>query len=109
MGIAQVGGLTDMATAVATKQDQQTITVKITAEQKELFQRAAAVQRLTLNEFIVATLNAEADDILFAYPGVVTQVSSEEYERIIDRLDEPGEPSERLRAAFQRYRDVFGE
>ncbi|MGH2533611.1 MAG: DUF1778 domain-containing protein [Thermomicrobiales bacterium] len=98
-----------MATTVATRPDQHTITVAITSEQKALLEHAAAVQRLSLEEFLVTVLEAEANDIIFAYPGVATRVSAEEYERIIDRLDDPGEPSERLRAAFQHYRDVFGE
>jgi uncharacterized protein (DUF1778 family) len=99
----------DMATTVASKPEQLTISVEITPEQKEIIQRAAEISGRTIEEFFVTTTLAEADVILYGRQSVAVHVSLEAYERILDMMDDPGEPNEYLRAAFERHRAMFGE
>lgn len=98
-----------MATTVATKPEQLTITIEVTTEQKEIFQRAAEIEGRTLEEFILAVVEAKAEETLYGRFDVAVRVSPEAYERILEMLDDPGEPNEHLRAAFERHRAMFGE
>jgi uncharacterized protein (DUF1778 family) len=41
--------------------------------------------------------------------GPAVRVSPEAYDRMLDVLDNPGEPNDRLRDAFARYRELFDE
>ena len=95
-----------MAT-VATKQEQ--LTIQITAAQRALFEHAAELQGRSLDDFVVTSLEAEAEETIRGHEELTIRVSPKAYEQILEAIENPPPPNENLRRAFRRYREMFGE
>jgi uncharacterized protein (DUF1778 family) len=93
-----------MATAT-TKRER--LEARITAEQKELFQRAADLSGRSLTDFVVASVQEAAQEVVRRHDVIV--LSPRDSLRFVDALLDPPEPNERLRAAARRHRAFTGE
>jgi uncharacterized protein (DUF1778 family) len=79
---------------------------RISREQKQLFQRAADLQGRTLTDFVVSS----AQDAAVRTIGdmQIIRLNAEDSRAFAKALLNPREPTERLRAAARRYRDMVG-
>ncbi len=74
---------------------------RVTAEQKELLQRAAHLQGRTLTEFVVSSAQAEAERVIRDRDVILLSVrDSQAFAAIV--LNPPA-PNDRLRAAMRRH------
>ena len=80
---------------------------RITQEQKALFQRAADLSGRTLTDFVVASTQAAAEEIVRQRDLFV--LSPRDSIRFVEALLSPPEPNEQLRAAAEHYRAFFVE
>lgn len=90
---------------VATKTER--IEARVTPEQKACIQRAADLEGRSLSQFVVEHLESEAERTIREH-DVIT-LSSRDYDLVINALVNPGEINEKLRDAFMRHRELFGE
>ena len=79
---------------------------RISKEQKELFQRAADVQGLTLTDFMISSMQNAAVRAIQEHE--MMELIGRDREVFIEAILNPPEPSERLRAAAQRYKQAMG-
>ncbi|MBD2295870.1 DUF1778 domain-containing protein [Anabaena sphaerica FACHB-251] len=79
---------------------------RISPENKELFQRAADIQGRTLTDFVVSSLVSAANQII--QENEIMILSRKDQEVFVEALLNPPEPSEKLRAAAQRYKKNMG-
>jgi uncharacterized protein (DUF1778 family) len=93
--------------SVTTKQERLEIT--ITAEQKKLFTWVASTYGQTIEEFVISVLETVAEDAIRGPAQAAVRVSPRAYQQLLEMIDNPGELNEHLRAAFERYREEFGE
>lgn len=75
--------------------------LRVSAEQKALFQRAAEIQGRSLTDFVAGSLLAAAEAVI-RQQSVIT-LSARDSELFADALLNPSPPSDRLRAAAARY------
>jgi uncharacterized protein (DUF1778 family) len=75
---------------------------RVTPEQKALFQRAADLSGRSLTDFVVASVQATAEETIRTHQ--VMQLSARDTERLLAALQNPPPPNEALRAAALRYR-----
>ena len=80
--------------------------VRITHEQKTLFQQAALLSTRTLSEFVVASAQEAAQRIVDEHENV--RLTREEQLRFVNALLQPPAPSKRLRQAAAQYRAMTG-
>lgn len=80
---------------------------RVSREQKELFQRAADIQGLTLTDFMISSMQNAAVRAIQEHE--IMTLTGHDREIFIEALLNPPEPSERLRAAAQRYKRVMGD
>lgn len=71
---------------------------RIPVEKKELFEQAAALEGLTLTDFIVGHLEPVAEEIVCHQHRI--QLSARGAEAFVELFLNPPEPNEHLRAAF---------
>jgi uncharacterized protein (DUF1778 family) len=93
--------------SVATSHAQ--LVLDLSPEQSDLFSWAASTQGMTLEEFAIALLEAAAEDMVRGNDNATVLVSPRAYRQLLEALDNPPEPNENLRAAFERYRQLVGE
>ncbi|WP_066375608.1 type II toxin-antitoxin system TacA family antitoxin [Anabaena sp. CA = ATCC 33047] len=79
---------------------------RITKEQKELFQRAADIQGRTLTDFVISSVLKAANEVIQENEMMV--LSRQDQEVFVEALLNPPAPSEKLRAAAQRYKQNMG-
>ncbi len=79
---------------------------RISPEQKQLLQRAAAIRGGTLTDFILASAREAAERTIREHD--VMTLSVRDSEHFASLALDPPEPGERLRAAAQRYTDIMG-
>ncbi|MFN8008415.1 MAG: DUF1778 domain-containing protein [Terriglobia bacterium] len=75
---------------------------RISVQQKKLFQKAASIQGRTVSEFVVASAQEAARSVLEDFESI--ELSARESKAFVKALLNPPAPSERLRAAAQRYK-----
>lgn len=80
---------------------------RVSAEQKELFMRAAALQGSTLTEFVVRSLQEAASRTIREHE--IMELTAQDREVFIETLLNPPRPNERLRQAAIEYRNIMGE
>lgn len=83
------------------------IAIWVTTEQKDLIQRAANLEGRSLNDYVVGSVEAAAEEAI-RHQGVI-KLSREDSIKFVEALLNPPEPSPRLRAAYQRYRAFIAE
>jgi len=79
---------------------------RVSAQNKELFQRAADIQGRTLSNFVVSSLVSVANQII--QENEIMVLSRKDQEIFVEALLNPPEPSEKLRLAAQRYKKNMG-
>lgn len=80
---------------------------RVTAQQRELIQRAADLSGRSITDFIVSSLQSAAEETIRAHQ--VIELTARSTEAFVNSLLNPPAPNERLRAASRRYRDLTGE
>jgi uncharacterized protein (DUF1778 family) len=83
--------------------------LEITLEQKEMFECAAGLEGLTLEEFVVSVLEVQSENIIRGPQPPHKPLSPQAYKQLVDALENPPEPNERLREAYGRYQALVGE
>ncbi len=81
--------------------------MRVTAAQKRLFERAAALSGMSLTDFAIASLRSAAERATDAYERTV--VSAKYAAAVTEALLNPPSPNERLRAAGARHRALIKE
>lgn len=80
--------------------------VRVSREQKELFQRAADIQGRTLTDFVISSVAEAAKQAIQEHEMMTLSVRDQEI--FVEALLNPPAPSDKLRAAAQRYKQVMG-
>jgi uncharacterized protein (DUF1778 family) len=75
----------------------------VSAEQKRLFERAAALHNQPLSQFMISSLQRAAEEVI-RQQDVIT-LSLRDSQHFASLVLNPPEPSEGLRAAMRRHRD----
>jgi len=83
------------------KRDKARIDFRPTPGQKELFERAAALEGQTLTEFLIRSAEERARRVLERHEGM--QLRGEAATRFVSLLIDAPSPTERLRTAFTRH------
>jgi uncharacterized protein (DUF1778 family) len=83
------------------------IDIRLKNEHKEALLRAAALLGLSLSDFVVSTSIERANEILRSQ--TVITMSPRDLERFLAALDEDAEPTETLKNAADRYKQLVGE
>jgi uncharacterized protein (DUF1778 family) len=91
----------------ATRGKKERLEARVSAEQKELFMRAAALQGGTLTEFVVRSLQEAASRTIREHE--IMELTAQDREVFIETLLNPPGPNERLRQAAIEYRNIMGE
>jgi uncharacterized protein (DUF1778 family) len=78
---------------------------RVSADQKDLFVRAAELQGRTLTDFVVATLHEAAVRTIEEMRAI--RLNAEESRAFAEAMLNPREPSPRLRAAARRYIEML--
>lgn len=79
---------------------------RVSADQKQLFQRAAELQGRTLTDFVIASVHEAAVRALDEAQTI--RLTQRESRAFAEALLNPREPSPRLRQAARRYLDAAG-
>jgi len=79
---------------------------RMSSEQKDFFQRAAALTGRTLSELVIDSTQEAATKIVQEHE--VIRLSREEQVAFVSALLAPSEPGPRLKKAVQRYRQKAG-
>lgn len=78
---------------------------RISAEQKALFQRAAALSGRTLTDFVVGSAQEEAARVIERHQ--MLELNARDSAAFTDALLNPPPPSGRLRRAAERYKKAM--
>ena len=85
----------------AAKRRNERLEARVSAEQKELFVRAAELQGRTLTDFVIASVHAAAVQTLEDMRSI--RLTAQESRAFAEAVLNPREPAPRLKAAAQRY------
>jgi uncharacterized protein (DUF1778 family) len=75
---------------------------RITADQKALLQRAAALQGSSLSDFVINGALQAAEEVIRSHTLIT--LSADESRAFVDALLNPLPPNDALRAAVEQYR-----
>jgi len=79
---------------------------RVTAEQKNLIERAAALQGRTLTDFVLTSVQDAARRAIEEYQQL--ELSVRDSEAFVDALLNPKPVNDRLRETVRRYREATG-
>lgn len=79
---------------------------RISADQKDLFQKAAELQGRTLTDFVIASVHAAAVRTIEDMHAI--RLTARESRAFADAMLNPREPTPRLKAAARRYIERLG-
>ncbi len=79
---------------------------RVTAEQKDLIERAAALQGRTITDFVLTSVQDAARRAIAEHQQI--ELSLRDSEAFVEALLNPREPNARLKAAAQRYLKLTG-
>lgn len=83
------------------KRHQARIEVRIAAKQKRLFERAAAMQGVTLTDFAISSMQRAAANAVEEHARI--ELSERDQRAFVEALRNPPEPNSVLRAAAKAY------
>jgi uncharacterized protein (DUF1778 family) len=75
---------------------------RISTQQKKLLQKAASIQGRTVSEFVIASAQEAARNVVQDFESIA--LSARDSKTFVKALLNPPAPSERLRTAAQRYK-----
>ena len=84
----------------------QRLETRVTAEQKALIERAAALQGRTVADFVLTSVQNAARRVIEAQQQI--ELSVRDSEAFVDALLNPQPVSDRLNDTVRRYRDATG-
>ena len=106
MPAAQRSGATDNTIESApTKRGR--FNARITDEQKQLIERAAALTGQSVSQFIVSTAQHAAEQTIREHEVIV--LSTRDAAAVMESLRHPTPANDALRRAFERHRELIGE
>jgi len=79
---------------------------RVSAEEKKLFQHAAALQGRSLTEFLVTSAHEAARKAVQEHE--ILELSARDRKAFVSALLKPPAPGKRLKKAAQRYKDTLG-
>lgn len=79
---------------------------RVTVDLKDLIQRAASLRGMSITEFVVSSAELEARKVVREHE--VIKLNARESKALIELLENPPEPGERLVAAVKEYRKSVG-
>ena len=88
----------------ASTSKQERLEARITPEQKELLQQAAALEGTSLTEFVVRSAQRAAEQAIRDH--AVIALTARESQMFVEALLEPAAPNAALRAAAEQYRQA---
>lgn len=91
-----------MATADPSTTKKARLEARVTAEQKELIERAAAYEGRSVSDFVVATLQQAAKNVVQEHE--LLRLNGAQSRAIVEALLNPPEPNEDLQQAADEYR-----
>ena len=91
-----------MSTTGGKQQKTARLEARITAEQKELIERAAAYQGRTVSDFVVSTVQEAATAVIREHE--VLRLNGSQSRAFVEALLNPPEPNEALQQAADEYR-----
>lgn len=94
------------ASSQTTEQRGARLEARVSAAQKSLLQRAAALSGRTLSEFVVASAQDAANKVIQDHAAI--ELSRSEQIAFVTALLDPPKPSARLRLAAAAYRQQMG-
>jgi uncharacterized protein (DUF1778 family) len=94
-----------MSTAIRRRAER--IEARVTREQKELLERAAALEGRSMTDFIIASAQDAATDSIARHE--LLRLSPRDQHAFVEALLNPPAPNEALRAAVVRYRTLRAE
>jgi uncharacterized protein (DUF1778 family) len=80
---------------------------RISAEEKELFTRAANLQGCSLTEFVVRSAQEAARKAVREHQ--MMSLTARDTEAFVKALLKPPAPSKKLKRAAERYKEIMGE
>ena len=80
---------------------------RVSKEQKELFQRAADLEGLSLTDFVIGRVTEAAKRTIQEHETMVLSVPDKE--AFVEALLNSPEPSDKLRAAARRYKQFLNK
>ncbi|MCK5275963.1 MAG: DUF1778 domain-containing protein [Alphaproteobacteria bacterium] len=89
------------------RQKAERLETRLTAEQKELLQRAASLQGRSLTDFVIESAQAAALRTVREYE--ILRLNARDSEAFVAALLDAPEPGERLKAAYGRYKQHTGD
>ena len=89
---------------MVTKPKRERLEARVSAEQKALIERAAALQGQSLTDFVVQSAQAAAVAVI--REREVLALTERDTAALVEALLNPAPPNEALRAAFARHRDL---
>jgi uncharacterized protein (DUF1778 family) len=90
--------------AVASPQRRERLEARVTRDQKELFQEAAALEGTSLTDFMVRSTQRAAEQAIREHSTLV--LTPRESRSFVEALLHPAPPNAALRAARDHYRQV---
>jgi uncharacterized protein (DUF1778 family) len=99
-----------MAQAVAKKGKERVrserLEARVTKDQKDLIERAAAIQGRSVTDFLLSSVHDAAQKAIDDHQRI--KLSIEEAEAFVKALLDPPEPNDHLRESVRRYREATG-
>ena len=80
---------------------QSRIEARVSARQKRLFERAAAIEGVTLTDFAISSMQRAATSVLQEHTRI--ELSERNQRTFVEALRNPPEPNEALREAARAY------
>jgi uncharacterized protein (DUF1778 family) len=80
---------------------------RVTTEQKEIIQQAAAIRHVSVTDFVVESALERAYETLESHAR--WELDAEQSRAFAALLLDPPEPNEALRKAAEAHRELFGE
>jgi uncharacterized protein (DUF1778 family) len=90
--------------ASASPRRRERLEARVTREQKELFEEAAALEGTSLTDFVVRSTQRAAEEVIREHSTMV--LSTPESRSFVDALLQPPAPNRALRAAAEHYKRV---
>ncbi|MDH5558850.1 MAG: DUF1778 domain-containing protein [Alphaproteobacteria bacterium] len=89
------------------RQKAERLETRLTAEQKELLQRAASLQGRSLTDFVIESAQAAALRTVREYE--ILRLNARDSEAFVAALLDAPEPGERLKTAYGKYKQRTGD
>ena len=83
------------------------VEARVSREQKEFWTWAADLEGCTFTDFVVRALQAAAEQAVQRHQ--IMRLSARDMQAFVDAIENPREPSERVRRYAKRERELLGE